>query len=566
MDPMMMAIIAAVVLVLIAGAVFFMKSRSGSVETTSAANRPKTLAEQQREMAQQRLADPIMPSETIVDPLTTAQQYIQRQDFGQAISTLKNAIQTNGQRSALYLPLLNIFAQQKNLAEFNQYLTPLLALNDTDATSQAMSLKRLLDEELAFEAPKVQPVPVSTQALSKSTIITPPESIDFDGFDFDQSPATHSPAKAVVAQPVTPVGDTVSFDDIDFLSEASPTLATVAKPNAAAQQAVVEDLAFDFDELSTPVTPAEVVIDEAEFDFDFEDMTQPVVSATPDVTPQTASRSPIVDNTVSPTNDEIMNGMDGFIFDLEDVTAEPLTAVVANAPYTPTVETTTPVVTTTTPAPLMAQEDKIFDLIDDSRPDTLPVATPTATPPPQVMQDLDTGFSNDFDLDFDLNFDLPTPPAVTPPTKVLVDDEPLFDLALDTPATTPLTAFASPTQSESEPLISEPVTANIATNTISDDYDTFNQLDELYATASPTAAQPTQNVDTIDPAATSLVMLDSDLFSMVDDLDTVQLNLDLASQYVQLGEYDSAKRLVAEITQATPQQQQQLTSLMDKIG
>ena len=61
-------------------------------------------------------------------------------------------------------------------------------------------------------------------------------------------------------------------------------------------------------------------------------------------------------------------------------------------------------------------------------------------------------------------------------------------------------------------------------------------------------------------------MLDSDLFSMVDGLNTVQLNLDLASQYVKLGEYDSAKRLVAEITQATPQQEQQVTSLMDKIG
>ena len=141
---------------------------------------------------------------------------------------------------------------------------------------------------------------------------------------------------------------------------------------------------------------------------------------------------------------------------------------------------------------------------------------------------------------------------------MLVDDELLFDLALDTPA--------SPTQSNSEQLFSEPVTANIATDTISDDYDTFNQLDELYATANPTATQPTQNLDTITPAATSPVTLDNDLFSMVDGLDTVQLNLDLASQYVKLGEYDSAKRLVAEITQATPQQEQQVTSLMDKIG
>ncbi len=558
MDPMMMAIIAAVVLVLIVGAVFFIKSRGGSAENTSTANRPKTLAEQQREMAQQRLANPIMPAvppEPIVDPLTTVQQYIQRQDFGQAVSTLKNAIQTDGQRSALYLPLLNIFAQQKNLAEFNQYLTPLLALNDTNATSQAMSLKRLLDEEMAFEAPKVQPVPVSTQALFEPTTITPPESLDFEGFDFDQSPATHSPAKAVVAEPFTPVEDTLSFDNLDFLLEVSPAVAMVAKPNATAQQAVVEDLAFSLDEPSTPVTPAEVVIDEAEFDFDFEDMTQPVVSATPDITPQVASLSPVADNTVSSTNDETMNEMDLFVFDLDDVTAEPSTPMVANAPHTPTVETTTPVVTMTTPIALMAQsEDRVFDLTDDSRPETLQVATPMATPTAEVVQDLDMGFSDDFDLDFDL----PATPAVTPPTKVLVDDELLFDLALDTPA--------SPTQSNSEQLFSEPVTANIATDTISDDYDTFNQLDELYATANPTATQPTQNLDTITPAATSPVTLDNDLFSMVDGLDTVQLNLDLASQYVKLGEYDSAKRLVAEITQATPQQEQQVTSLMDKIG
>ena len=56
-------------------------------------------------------------------------------------------------------------------------------------------------------------------------------------------------------------------------------------------------------------------------------------------------------------------------------------------------------------------------------------------------------------------------------------------------------------------------------------------------------------------------------FDFVNTLDNHQVTLDLATQYLQLGEYDSAKRLLNEVlAQGNPEQQQQAQELLARAA
>ena len=56
-------------------------------------------------------------------------------------------------------------------------------------------------------------------------------------------------------------------------------------------------------------------------------------------------------------------------------------------------------------------------------------------------------------------------------------------------------------------------------------------------------------------------------FDFIKQLDSVQLTLDLAQQYLDVGEYDSAKRLVQEVIegQGTAEQKAFAQSLLDRL-
>lgn len=201
MDPMLMAIIAAVVVVILAG-VFFMKSRNkGEAATptttpTKSTNRPKTLAEQQREL-EARSATPAAVTPE-VDNLTIAQQYFDQKDYSQAVTTLKSAIGKQPNRADLQLLLLKTYAEQKNYTDFDTAYSNLSALNDPAATAQASTLKRLLDEEQsqAFGISNTA-VPVAAAATMAAAITpaaaTVPDSMDFDDFSLEtDTPPPHN--------------------------------------------------------------------------------------------------------------------------------------------------------------------------------------------------------------------------------------------------------------------------------------------------------------------------------------------------------------------------------------
>lgn len=587
MDPIMIGIAAVVILVIVAG-VFLMKKGKNqtTVDTQTQVKRPKTLAEQQRELELQRQsqtpsqAAPDLPQSTLQTlqtlntaesaqhELQAAEQLIQTQDYEGAITTLRRALKNHPSHSGLNFTLLNSYALAKDYQHFNTFYSEVLALNDADLTTQANNLKMLVDEEQSINA--------------RSTVMTDtPEAVESDGLDFDlpgfkqdsDKPVINSTSQ--VAMPsVTEVGQ----------------LATLA--NGASNNADNElDFDFAFDAPETKPTP--------------------VTTATEPTTETTAAQS---------QSDELT--FDDFDFDLpskQPSTAETVAAPVLESPTEIFAPIDEPV--TTTLASKVNNEaisDSDFDF-DFSLPETQSTPTATAVEPmltsPTAAPSADNNIADDFDFDFDLNAE----PAVTPTNDATTEADLSFD-ASDTKASSNLTSDAAtsvPVASDEatditsfdldDELLRQAEAATLATATtpsvaepvvdlaevkapsqsdsllISDDMFDFALDDDTTkvqdATSNVLFTEPTPSDDLIDlsfddaaiqvtnqttttPTAsletpsvadnaistTAPVVEDlSAIFDVIKDIDTDTLNVDLAEQYVNLGEYDSAKRLLDEI-------------------
>lgn len=223
MDPIMIGIAAVVILVIVAGVFLMKKGKSQTtVDTQTQVKRPKTLAEQQRELELQRqsqMPSPAAPdlsqktlqtvqtlntAESAQHELQAAEQLIQTQDYEGAITTLRRALKNHPSHSGLNFTLLNSYALAKDYQHFNTFYSEVLALNDADLTTQANNLKMLVDEE--------QSITARSAAMTHTA-----EAVESDGLDFDlpgfkqdsDKPAINStlqvamPSVTEVTQPAT---------------------------------------------------------------------------------------------------------------------------------------------------------------------------------------------------------------------------------------------------------------------------------------------------------------------------------------------------------------------------
>ena len=103
----------------------------------------------------------------------------------------------------------------------------------------------------------------------------------------------------------------------------------------------------------------------------------------------------------------------------------------------------------------------------------------------------------------------------------------------------------------------------------------FDNVSEAVATSTPVTSEPSDHFDNaIDIAPVADITSAEDFssqfaadFDFVKTLDSNQVTLDLAGQYLQLGEYDSAKRLLNEvIAQGDSEQQQQAQQLLERTA
>ena len=587
MDPIMIGIAAVVILVIVAGVFLMKKGKSQTtVDTQTQVKRPKTLAEQQRELELQRQsqmpspAAPDLPQTTLqtVQTLNTAEsaqhelqaaeQLIQNQDYEGAITTLRRALKNHPSHSGLNFTLLNSYALAKDYQHFNTFYSEVLALNDADLTTQANNLKMLVDEE--------QSITARSAAMTHTA-----EAVESDGLDFDlpgfkqdsDKPAINSTLQVAMqsvtgaAQSVTPVdGASHNADnelDFDFaldVPETKPTPVTTATEpttETTAAQSQSDELTFDdfdFDLPSKEPATAETVaapvlespteifapidepvtttlaskvnneaISDSDFDFDF---SLPETQSTPTAT---AVEPMLTSPTAAPSADN--NIADEFDFDF-DLNAEPA--------VTPTNDATT-------------EADLSFDASDIKASSNLTSDAATSVP---VASDEATDITS-FDLDDELlrqaeaaTLATATTPSVAEPVvdlaevkapsqsdSLLISDD-MFDFALDDDTTKVQDAT-------SNVLFTEPTPSDDLIDLSFDDaaIQVTNQT-----TTTPTASLETPSVADNAISTTAPVVEDlSAIFDVIKDIDTDTLNVDLAEQYVNLGEYDSAKRLLDEI-------------------
>lgn len=593
MDPIMIGIAAVVILVIAAG-VFLMKKGNNqtTVDTQIQVKRPKTLAEQQRELELQRqsqMPSPAAPdlwqttlqtaqtlntTESAQHELQAAEQLIQTQDYEGAITTLRRALKNHPSHSGLNFTLLNSYALAKDYQHFNSFYLEVLAVNDADLTTQANNLKTLVDEEqsitarsaamthtaeavgsdgLDFDLPGFKQdsdkpainstsqvaMPSVTEAAQPATLANGANSNADDELDFDFAldvpetkiapvpPATEPTTETTAAQSQS---NELIFDDFDFdlPSKEPATAETVAAP-------VLESTTEIFAPIDEPVvtTLASNVNNEAISDSDFDfDFSLPETQSTPTAT---AVEPMITTPTAAPSADN--NIADDFDFDFE-LNAEPA--------VTPTNDATT-------------EAALSFDASDTKASSNLTSDAATSVP---VASDEATDIAS-FDLDDELLLQAEAATLATPATPLVA--EPVVDLA---EVSAPIEVKA-PSQSDSllisddmfdfalddDTTKAEDATSNVLVTepTPSDDLIDLSFDDAATQATNQTTTTPTASLETTSIAdegslTTAPVVEDlSAILDVIKDIDTDTLNVDLAEQYVNLGEYDSAKRLLDEI-------------------
>ncbi|OPH34628.1 FimV/HubP family polar landmark protein [Moraxella atlantae] len=577
MTPMMMGIIAAVVIVIIVAVVLMRKKSGSDGGMATGGNRPKTLAEQQQEIqARTKIADnaPATTSEATLtssqpseDVLKNAQHLFDQRDYERAEQVLKPAIAREPNRSDLVLLLLNTYAVSKNYDAFNALYPTLQRFHDTHVQTQAANLKSLIDEEMAFSSaptasaqPMTQSAAQPAMATTAASSVAPSvsaatdDSLDFN-FSLDDEPTTTSQATTSTPAASAPTEPTVELDDFDFdlaLDSLSTTSPTAQTPTDAVPSEKV--LSSDDTELVLPTAtpdsmPAQSSNDGLTLDDSlWQNATQAATTTAP--TPQ-----------VTPAQNKVLSSSDTEL-DLSD-----FGDLTLDTPAQPSTSATDVPTTTTTDNTTNAFDfdDLTFELDEPAQPNSQPALntdTPVVSAPPVD----DVAQFDEIDLTFDEPSTAPAETVVEPVIEAPEAETTEFDFsnleldvpnAIEAPASTETstTNDAAFDWADLDPDVSEPAsTTTPETPTVS--------TSEVFA---PSAAQP--SVSEPDSVATGDALRPdlSDALAQVEQLDSTTLTLELAEQYLELGEYDSAKRLLNEIApHANGEAQARIHALLDK--
>ena len=520
MDPIMIGIAAVVILVIVAGVFLMKKGKSQTtVDTQTEVKRPKTLAEQQRELELQRQSQ--MPSPAAPDLPQTTLQTAQTLNLNAQANNLKTLVDEEQSINARSTAMTHTaeavepdgldfdlpgFKQDSDKPAINSTLhvvRPTVTqvaqpANPVDGISSKADNE--LDFDFALDVPETKSTPVTT-ATKPTTETTAAQSqsneLTFDDFDFDPpskepataatvaAPALESPTEifAPIDEPVTTAlasnvnHEAISDSDFDFDFDLpdtpSTTAATAAAPMITAPAAtpsadnIADEFDFDFDLNAEPaVTPTHDATTETALSFDTSD-----IKASSNLTSDAATSVPVASDEAT----------DSASFDLDDELLRQAEAASLAKPATPSVA------------------EPVVDLAEVSAP--IEVKAPSQS---------DTLFISDDMFDFTLDDDTTKVQDATSNVFVTepIPSDDLIDLSFDD-------------------------TATQATN---------------QTTTTPTASPETTSIADKASLKTAPVVEDlSAILDVIKDIDTDTLNVDLAEQYVNLGEYDSAKRLLDEI-------------------
>ena len=484
-----------------------------------------------------------------------AQRFMEQQRYDKAIDTLKRGLAEKPNDSQLTLKLLAVYATIDESDNFNKVYDSIKTHGDAKSIAQADDLKALLTEEQNQAAERALP--------ADNNLDTGFESIDFDlpANKIENNEPTIDPSLNEQA---------VTHNEYknDLAARSDSTLETSNDFNDSQQDCVhsLDDLEQDIDEPAA--TSAAPVIDldiadeqslststvsgtndnnsDSELDFDFD-------LAEQDNTASETNASLSKDD-LNNTDDEITLDDEDFVLDLADLELD-------------TSETNMSLNDESMTDVSSLKDDLALSLysIDDNN-DT-PVETETLSDETSAV--IDDSLN---DLEFD-NFVLEDHPSEN---NHVLESNSIDELSFADVDTTDNQTNETVASSNA------PTTGRFDDNTLIDDSFDFDSL-----ASAPTATTPVEVKNDYDVSSdvNSTNMLDNATietevettedfssrfaadFDFVKTLDSNQVTLDLASQYVQLGEYDSAKRLLTEvINQGNSEQQSQAQALLDRTA
>lgn len=480
-----------------------------------------------------------------------AQRFMEQQRYDKAIDTLKRGLAEKPNDSQLTLKLLAVYATIDESDNFNKVYDSIKTHGDAKSIAQADDLKALLTEEQNQAAERALPADNNQDA-------------GFESIDFDLPANKIENTDPIIDPSLNEQAVTHNEYKNDLAASSDSTLETSHDFDTSEQDFALslDDLEQDIDEDEPAATSAAPVI---ELDIaDAESLSTSTVSGTND----NKSNSELdfdfdlaeQDNTASETNASLskhnLNNADDedFVLDLADLELD-----TSETNMSLNDESMTDV------SSLKDDLALSLDSIDDNN-DT-PVETETLSDETSAVID---DSLNDFEFD---NFVLEDHPSEN--NRVLESN------SIDELSFTDVDAADDQTN-ETVASSNAPTTGRFDDNTLIDDSFDFDSL-----ASAPTATTPVEVKNDYDVSSdvNSTDMLDNATieteveatedfssrfaadFDFVKTLDSNQVTLDLASQYVQLGEYDSAKRLLTEvINQGNSEQQSQAQALLDRTA
>ena len=472
------------------------------------------------------------------NPIEIAQRFMDQQRYDKAIETLNRGLIEKPNDSQLSLKLLAIYATIDQSDNFNKVYDSIKTHADAKSIAQADELKALLTEE-------------QNQAAKHALPAENDQDAGFESIDFD------IPADKVDSQ--NAIIDNHLDDDAvqptayrnDLADSSDTTLATSHDFDNIEQDfdLSLNDLENDINEPAatsmTPVTELDIADDEflsasavisendnsgdssaSDSDFDFDlDLAEPQ-----DISTQVP--------TTTLSNDTTLDDNEDFVLDLADLEIE-------------------------------ASDDNVYADVDEVTTEATQLEQEDLTLSLDNLDDI-----NDIDT-FNAPVEAETEIQPSSETPILTEDN-FDDFTFEDNAAQEINEVPHETAAhETVASNTAPTTVTFDDNTLIDDDFDFDSL-----ASAPTATTPVELASEVENNVDSEVTAETEVetaedfssrfaadFDFVKTLDSNQVTLDLASQYVQLGKYDSAKRLLNEvISQGTSEQQSLAQTLLDRTA
>lgn len=462
------------------------------------------------------------------DHITIAQRFIDQQRHDKAIETLTRGLNEKPNDSQLLLKLLSIYATLDQPENFNNVYDTIKTQSDPQSITQANELKTLFFGEQAPAAVEVAPVEDHTnfESIDFDLPISPPDDqkvLSDQPAVQDSNPtwANEQTSSTEASNDIDPVSATTETVENDFdltLSDFDNDFEEPATTSAAPVDSLNDTETESFNTATVDETASENS-DILDFDFEFE----------PSEADKAQAESSIASRNSDNTNEDMTLESEEFILDFDDLMADAETNTIADNKES--------VVDTLSVDANQNEDDFALSLDDFDAPIGTKAESENAALTLEEINDIDNFILENSDFE-DLSL-----------------EEQLDDNSIENEIT------EASEMTSSTPLLFDD-------NTGLED----NVGVEPTASAAPTASAPVETdshfgFDNDPESADDFSSRFSADFDFVKSLDSNQVTLDLAAQYVQLGEYDSAKRLLNEvINQGSHEQQNQARLLLKRTA